>query len=119
MAPEIYDDERQTPKIRDPKTDVFAFALILFELFCGHKVFPSGLSAAIVMRRAMGARPSDRPVLPPDIPPLVRELISRSWNAVSQKRPSFSDLWKRIRDSGFKFLPGVPVVFAAGPVDDS
>jgi serine/threonine protein kinase len=53
MAPEIYDDERESVRVRTPGTDIFAFALIIFELLTHRKVFPSTLSAAIIMRRAL------------------------------------------------------------------
>jgi hypothetical protein len=77
-APEIYDDGYDGAKVRDPKTDVFSFGLILFEIVSNHKVFPSTISAAVIMRRAMSARPSDRAVIPSDVHGVVRELISRS-----------------------------------------
>jgi serine/threonine-protein kinase len=113
MAPEIYDDEHEGFKVRDPKTDVFSFGLIVYEIISGHKVFPSSMSAAVIMRRAMSSRPSDRSVIPSDVSPLVRELISRSWVSVSQKRPSFEALWKRMRDMNFKLFPGADVCFIA------
>jgi serine/threonine protein kinase len=111
MAPEIYDDEREEAKARDPKTDVFSFGLILYEIICGHKVFPPTMSAAVIMRRAMSTRPSDRSVIPANVQPVVREIISRSWVPTAQKRPTFEVLWKRMRDSGFALFPGVDVHF--------
>jgi hypothetical protein len=37
---------------------------------------------------------------------------------VSQKCPWFSDLWKRMRDLGFKLFPAVHVVVGAGLGDN-
>jgi serine/threonine-protein kinase len=107
MAPEIYNDDQNGAMVREPKTDVFAFGLILYEIVCGHKVFPPTMSAAVIMRRAMSARPSDRPVIPAEVSPIVREFISRSWVPIAQKRPSFEALWMRMRDCGFKLFPSM------------
>jgi hypothetical protein len=111
MAPERYDEAEDGAKFRDPKRDVFTFGLILYEIVCDHKVFPSTMSAAVIMRRAMSCRPSDRPVIPSDTHPVLRELISRSWIPIAQKRPSFETLWKRMRDCGFKLFPAADVHF--------
>jgi serine/threonine protein kinase len=115
MAPEIYDDEPQGAKLRDPKTDVFSFGLIVFEIVCGHKVFPSTLSAAVIMRRAMSARAADRAVIPASVGPVVRDLILRSWIPTAQKRLTFEELWKRMRDAEFKLFPSAEVHFRPAP----
>jgi serine/threonine-protein kinase len=109
MAPEIYDDEHIVAKVRDPKTDVFSFGLILFEIVCGHRVFPSNMSTAVIMRRVMSARPGDRAVIPSSVGPVIRDLILRSWVPLAQKRPTIEALWKQMRDAGFKLFPSVDV----------
>jgi serine/threonine protein kinase len=111
MAPEIYDDEHDGLKLRDPKTDVFSFGLIAYELLCGQRIFPSSMSAATIMRRAMSTRASDRPVIPDSLHPILRELMTRSWVPTATKRPSLETLWKRMRSVRFKLFPSVQLDF--------
>jgi serine/threonine protein kinase len=109
MAPEIYEDRCDGPKIRDPKSDVFSFGLILYELLFCSRVFPASMSAAVIMRRAMSTRPSDRPKIPPGIHAVLREMIIRCWIATTTKRPTMEDLWKRMREVGFRLFPDLEV----------
>jgi serine/threonine protein kinase len=109
--PEIYEDRENERKPRDPKTDVFAFGLILYEILCLSRVFPPNYSAAMIMRRAMSQKPSDRPVIRSDLHPILRELISKSWVSVASKRSTFEALWKRLRDARFEVFSNVEVVF--------
>jgi serine/threonine protein kinase len=55
MAPEVYGDDDGGRKMKDPKTDVFSFGVIAFELVTTAKVFPMAMAAATVMRRVMSA----------------------------------------------------------------
>jgi serine/threonine-protein kinase len=109
MGPEVYDDNQEGNKTGDPKTDVFSFGLILYELLTHQKVFPISMSSAMVMRRALSTSPNDRPNIPSFIHPVLRELITRSWNPATKKRPSMDTLWKRMRDVGFRLFPNVNV----------
>jgi hypothetical protein len=116
MAPEVYDDEQDATKMRDPKADIFSFGLILYELLTHQKVFPSAMSAAMIMCRAMSTRPNDRPKIPSFIHPVLRELITQSWNAATTKRPMMDTLWKRMRDVEFNLFPNVTVTIGPRPV---
>jgi hypothetical protein len=107
VAPEAYEDCEIAEKVWDPKTDVFSFALILYELLFVQKVFTP--SAALVMRRAVSASVEDRPRFPADVHPVLREVIQHGWNSAVEKRPTFEWIWKRLRDVGFKVLPDVEV----------
>jgi serine/threonine protein kinase len=116
MAPEIYDSVPREERIYDPKSDAFSFGLILYELLTHQKVFPSAMSAAMIMRRAMSTRPNDRPNIPSFIPPALRELITRSWHPATKERPTMDTLWKHMRDIGFKLFPNVSVTVGPLPV---
>jgi serine/threonine protein kinase len=110
-APEVYEDSDNERKSRDPKTDVFSFALILYEILYLHPAFPPTHSAAVIMRRAMSAKPSDRPLVTKDLPEILRDLIMKSWVSAASKRQSFDAMWQRLRAVEFNVFPTVKVDF--------
>jgi hypothetical protein len=71
---------------RDPAIDVFSFALILFEILFGEKVFPESLSDGDVFREALR---SHRPLIKTTLHQILQELISRGWSTESDQRPTF------------------------------
>jgi serine/threonine protein kinase len=109
MAPEVYEEHYIGERMRNPKSDVFSFALILYELLFGPRVFPQSMSAAVIMRKAMSARPRDRPALPAGVHPVLREIIQRGWGSAAEKRVDFESMWKCLRDVGFKIFSDVEV----------
>jgi serine/threonine protein kinase len=111
MAPDVYDDEHDGKKIRDPMTDVFSFALILYEILFEKKVFPQTMSAAVIMRKTLSDKPRDRPVIPSTTHKILQEVISRSWGSMATKRTPMETHWKRMREVDFKLLPDVEVHF--------
>jgi serine/threonine protein kinase len=113
MAPEVYEDCEKSKGLRDPKTDVFSFGLILYEILCTQRVFPLTCPPAVIMRRAMSAKAADRPVIPGGLHPILRELIAKSWLATASKRQSFDAMWKRLRGVGFAVFPAAEVEFVA------
>jgi hypothetical protein len=111
MAPEINEDQTSGTRTRHPKTDTFSFSLILFEILCGSKVFPSIMSAAVIMRKAMSWKAVDRPVIPTTVHSILQALIGRGWSTSPAKRPTFEMMWKQLRDIGFNVFPNVQVQF--------
>jgi hypothetical protein len=109
MAPEVSDDGLEGKKIRDPKTDVFSFGLILYEILVEQRVFPPTMSTAVIMRKALSDQPRDHPGIPTRLHKGPQEVISRSWISVATKRPPMETYWKRMREVGFNLLPGVEV----------
>jgi serine/threonine protein kinase len=111
MAPELYEDRENERKSQDPKTDVFSFGLIPYEILCTQRVFPASCSAPVIMRQAMSAKAADRPVIRGDLHPVLRELIVKSLCAASSKRPTFEAMWARLRAIEFKVVPTVEIEF--------
>jgi serine/threonine protein kinase len=111
MAPDIYDDGHGSQRLRDPAMDVFSLRLIAYEILCGQRVFPSRMSAAMIMRRTMSTRASDRPIIPDTLYPILPELITRIWIPSAMQRPSLETLWKRMCAVGFRFFKIVEVRF--------
>jgi hypothetical protein len=68
------------------------------------------MGAARIMRK-MSDRPRDRPMIPVKVHKILQEVICRSWIPTAHKRLSMETHWKRMRDVGFKLLPGVEVSF--------
>lgn len=80
------------------KTDVYAFGVLLWELF--HKPFAlpyEGWQASTVKRKVVeGFRPST----PKDAPPWVIALMKRCWSREPQHRPRFDDIVHYVRTRG-------------------
>jgi hypothetical protein len=112
-APEVYEDRENERRSRDPKPDVFSFALILYEILCQQPVFPPTYSAAMIMRRAISAKASDRPVIPSGLPAVLQDLIAKNWLSAASKRQTFAVMWQRLWAVGFKVFPAVEVEFVA------
>jgi serine/threonine protein kinase len=115
MAPEVYDDQQNGTTLRDAKSDVFSFGLILYELLTHQKVFSLPMLAALIMPCAMSTNVRDRPTIPSGTHPIVREMITRSWNAAPEKRPMMESLWKSMRGVSFHLFPTVAVTFTPHP----
>jgi hypothetical protein len=111
MAPEVYEDRENERKSRDPKTYVLSFVLILYEILSLRWVFHPTCSAAAIIRRAMSAKASDHPVIPVDLPVVLRDLIAKSWLSAASKRQCFDGMWQRLRKVGFKVFLTVEAEF--------
>jgi serine/threonine protein kinase len=109
LAPELYCPVTDGTRIDDPKSDVFSFGSILYELLTHQRVCPSAMSPAMIMRRAMRTTPNDRPNIPSSVHPFLRYLITRCRNPAPAKRPTMDALWKSMRDVGFSLFPNVTV----------
>lgn len=84
MAPELLEN-----KPFNKSVDVYAFGIMLNELFAGEIPF-MGLDVPTIRDRAVnGERPH---VLTYKVPPRVSKLISRCWAQSPQERPDFSEV---------------------------
>jgi serine/threonine protein kinase len=95
MAPELYEMTRYSSKV-----DVYAFALIVYEVIGGREPFGDVTNAApIAIRVAAGHRPD----LHSGIPKPFRRLISDCWAQNPGDRPSFDEIIDRLRSDDFSF----------------
>jgi hypothetical protein len=89
LAPETLDE------ITDEKTDIYSFALVLFEILTGSAVFPKTMSAGVIMRRAISFKVSDRPVIPQNIEKF-KDIITKSWTPKPDKRLTADQIYETI-----------------------
>lgn len=107
-APELYGTAE-----KDAKVDVFAFALIAFEIFMGRKVLPPSMAPAAIMRTVLN--PEDRPRIAGEMPRELADLIHRCWVVDPTKRPSSDEIQDEMSQIGIAWLPDVkPEMTTAG-----
>ncbi|KAH9757508.1 hypothetical protein KPL71_016418 [Citrus sinensis] len=83
MAPEVINHQ-----LYDQKADVFSFAIVLWELVTAKVPYDS----MTPLQAALGVRQGLRPDLPENAHPKLIDLMQRCWDAVSDNRPSFSEI---------------------------
>jgi serine/threonine protein kinase len=79
MAPELFESRRY-----DEKVDLYAYAMVLWELLSGHSPFSGKTSEQIEDIVCSGGRP----IAPGDTPRGLQDVISACWNRDPQRRPS-------------------------------
>ncbi|KAJ7566248.1 hypothetical protein O6H91_02G094200 [Diphasiastrum complanatum] len=88
MAPEMISHKHYTKKV-----DVYSFGIVLWELYTGLTPFEemSAVQAAfaVVDKHA-------RPVIPPDCPHVLSNIMKQCWFANPDKRPDFWEIVKRL-----------------------
>jgi hypothetical protein len=99
VAPECYEDGGCI------KSDVFSFALILYELIVGKP----GLSLRLSRLKAVNliVLKDYRPQIPDSVPAHVKALIEDCWATNPTKRPTFKQIIARLEQMGFKLIAGV------------
>jgi len=88
MAPEVIGSNHYTEK-----ADVFSFGIILWELVA-RQVPYAGMNAVQVSVQVMAK--GLRPEIPPRCPAAYSHLIQECWDTDPNKRPSFTDVVKRL-----------------------
>jgi serine/threonine protein kinase len=78
----------------DSKCDVFSFALLAWEVFTLRKAFRN-ISHADYARRVILNK--ERPHIPRNIKPLIKLMLSESWDHDPQKRPNMKRIATLIR----------------------
>ncbi|XP_059630517.1 serine/threonine-protein kinase STY46-like isoform X2 [Cornus florida] len=83
MAPEVINHQPY-----DQKADVFSFAIVLWELVTAKVPYDT----MTPLQAALGVRQGLRPDLPENTHPKLLNLMKKCWEAVSDNRPSFSEI---------------------------
>lgn len=84
MAPEVIEHNPYREK-----ADVFSFAIVLWELMTGKVPYAemTPLQAAVgVVQKGL------RPVIPPETPSAVADIMRECWQRAADQRPSFEAL---------------------------
>jgi len=89
MAPEMY-----TSKY-DGKVDVYAFGLILYEIFTGLSPYIEIPNFELPDQVIKGTRPT----IPENIPPILRDLMAQCWAGDPQTRPDFNQILEVLKQA--------------------
>jgi serine/threonine protein kinase len=87
-----------------PKSDVFAFGLLLYEMLVGAPVFPPSEDMRAVIGKLRNWTP---PSLRGKHGELMQRLLDRCCEKDPTDRPSFQDIFRTLKDSNFEILPDV------------
>ena len=93
MAPEIFEDVHY-----GPKTDVYAFGILMYEVFSGQPAYAEELTkkkfnAYKFQTRIMNG---ERPEIDSRIKESFQELIQRCWSSNVRERPTFQELFTKL-----------------------
>eukprot|EP00698_Gefionella_okellyi_P026150 TRINITY_DN9875_c0_g1_i1.p1 TRINITY_DN9875_c0_g1~~TRINITY_DN9875_c0_g1_i1.p1 ORF type:complete len:1280 (-),score=230.42 TRINITY_DN9875_c0_g1_i1:23-3862(-) len=76
------------------KTDVFSFALVLWELFTRQEPY-AGMDCRNILEYVLQG---GRPEIPDTIPSVIAELIRKCWENDADERPDFTHVAEKIRE---------------------
>jgi serine/threonine protein kinase len=99
LAPECYNN------LYFPESDVFSFAMILYEILVGQPAFPKELNVHQMAYKLVIT--DERPVIPKSVPPSTQKLITDCWANEPGDRPSFAEIVERLEELKFKVMPNV------------
>ena len=106
MAPELFGNEPF-----DKSVDVYAFALVMWEVFTQTLPF-RGYDAEDISRVV---REGERPEIPTiDVPVECRDIMKRGWSGERSERPSFEEIERTLSD----VLERTPLRSAMSELDD-
>ncbi|XP_072950567.1 serine/threonine-protein kinase STY46-like isoform X1 [Typha angustifolia] len=89
MAPEVINHQPY-----DHKADVFSFAIVLWELVTSKIPYDT----MTPLQAALGVRQGLRPVVPDITHPRLSDLMSRCWETVPARRPSFPEITVELKE---------------------
>lgn len=99
MAPEVC-----TGTYYDEMVDVYSYSMIMFEVICREIPFEEEEPANVSNLITQGQRP-DLEAVPPDCPPLLKNLMIRGWHQEPTHRPPFSDIVPLLKSLSAQLWP--------------
>lgn len=119
MAPELFAMEAVS-KSYDLRVDVFSFAMLMYEVLVRKipytEEYPSdSMDPRIALKVTMGMRPQISDVASQH-PEVLKELMTRAWDADPEKRPNFEELEMSLKDIHSAMPP--PPKREVGPARD-
>ena len=90
MAPELLESTRHYTS----KIDVYSYAIVLTEILTGSYPYPEYEGDTKALKKKI-IEDDIRPVLPPTCTPMMRDLITQSWDKNPDVRPTFDEIVKR------------------------
>ena len=112
MAPEVL----MSSPTYDSKVDVYSFGIFMWELLTGDMPYKDQKPHEIIAFVTDGGRPP----LPDDIPPKLRELITKCWSKTTTERPTMSKVVSILgeRDAHFPGTDEAAFQIATGIVNN-
>jgi len=92
MSPEVLQG-----KILNEKTDVYSFAIVLWEMLTGKEPFEEHSSYEVFVHAVCVK--DERPALPEDMHPALKALLTECWQKIPDKRPSFTQITERLESA--------------------
>ncbi len=91
MAPEIMMGKPFTEKV-----DVYSFGIILWQILTRQEPFAHHKNLKLF--RVAVCKRGERPPMPPDAPPRLRQLIEACWDGEAMRRPPFKRIVRQLDD---------------------
>ena len=92
MSPEVLQG-----KILNEKTDVYSFAIVLWEMLTGKDPFEEHSSYEVFVNAVCVK--NERPPLPDDMHASLKSLLTDCWHKSPDKRPSFTQIIDRLEQA--------------------
>lgn len=105
MAPELFESKDYNNKV-----DVYAFAILLWELLTEQTPF-KGKNPMQIMTEV--TRMGERPPMPKSVPPALNDLIKICWNQTPNERPTFEQIFKLFYEKKVMFAGTDEELFSA------
>lgn len=86
------------------KVDVYSFGIVLWELITG--MLPFANMTAVQAAFAV-VNKGVRPIVPPDCPPSLGEIMTRCWDANPDARPPFTEIVAMLENAEMEIMSTV------------